>query len=60
MSGKRLTKLQQEFIDEGVPKGSYIAFNFDVFNSNSYLEWKRERRLKLLKNQHKGVEYANT
>jgi len=42
----RFTKLQKEFIDENVPKGSYLCFPLDIFKSEAYKKWKKDRRKK--------------
>jgi len=42
----RLTKLQCEFIDKDVPKGSFVAFPKSVFKSDEYKAWRRLRRAK--------------
>lgn len=40
----RLTRLQKEFIDENIPKGSYIAFPASLFKSKEYKQWIKDRR----------------
>ena len=49
LSPPHMSGHEQEFIDDELPAGAYVAFDFDIFNSNNYREWKREHRAKLQK-----------
>ena len=49
MRGKRLTKLQLEYLDKIITHGAYIAYPTNIFQSDNYLKWRRERRANLLK-----------
>ena len=40
----RLTKLQKEFIDKELPKGTYVAFPLSIFKSKEYKQWKKDKR----------------
>jgi hypothetical protein len=48
MRGKKLTKLQQEYIEISTPHGSFVAYPNNIFQSDNYLKWRRERRANLL------------
>ena len=43
----RLTKLKLEYIDRLITKNGYVAFPTDIFKSDEYKKWKRERKTKL-------------
>jgi hypothetical protein len=43
----RLTKLKLEYIDLLISKNGYVAFQTDIFKSEEYKQWKKERKTKL-------------
>lgn len=47
MKAQRLTKLQKEYLERGIPNGSYVAYPEAIFKHKNYAKWKRERRAKL-------------
>jgi len=53
----RLTKLQQEFIDQNISKDSYTAFPMSVFKSKEYKLWKKNRKPANI-NQPKGIKQS--
>ena len=42
---KRLTKLQNEFINQNLGDG-FVVFPLSIFKSKEYKNWKRNKRLK--------------
>ena len=39
----KLTKRQNEYIDQGLSKGSYVAFPRSIFKSKEYKDWLKHK-----------------